>query len=213
MPTDKFSSVIQLHSQGYRNPEISRRVPCCPRYVSYCLRKAGKTFNLARTRINHEYLDWPYIKCPECNTARHEADFKYGTRRVSSSICKSCRVSKHSLAKKKTLKAYLNERRRTIAVRCRKAGLPFDIPVGFLDNLYVKQEGLCFYTSRPLSWGGPLSQNSLSIDKVVPRLGYVSGNVVLCTAKANSVKSNITLEELLEWIPSWHQKLKDSGIV
>jgi len=40
------------------------------------------------------------------------------------------------------------------------------------------------------------SNNSPSIDKFIPELGYVKGNVWIVSAKANRLKSNLNKEEL-----------------
>lgn len=40
------------------------------------------------------------------------------------------------------------------------------------------------------------NEDSPSIDKVIPELGYVRGNVWVISNKANRIKNNATLEEL-----------------
>lgn len=39
--------------------------------------------------------------------------------------------------------------------------------------------------------------NSPTLDRIVPELGYVRGNVRVISARANQIKSNATPEELL----------------
>ena len=53
---------------------------------------------------------------------------------------------------------------------------------------------------------GP-SPHSLSIDRIIPQLGYTPGNVVLCTNRANMVKSDLTLAEIKQWLPSWYTRI------
>lgn len=49
----------------------------------------------------------------------------------------------------------------------------------------------------PLFVGGSGGgDNSASIDRVRPELGYVPGNVVVMSLKANRIKNNATAEEL-----------------
>lgn len=38
--------------------------------------------------------------------------------------------------------------------------------------------------------------NSPSLDKIVPELGYVKGNIVVVSLRANQIKSDATIEEL-----------------
>ena len=57
--------------------------------------------------------------------------------------------------------------------------------------------------------------NQLSVDRIIPELGYIKGNIVLCTQKVNLVKNNLTLREMSEWTPGWYgrviQKFEDDG--
>lgn len=41
-----------------------------------------------------------------------------------------------------------------------------------------------------------IQNDSPTIDKIIPNLGYVKGNVWVISAKANRMKSNATVEEL-----------------
>ena len=50
---------------------------------------------------------------------------------------------------------------------------------------------------------GKRSDNSPSLDKFIPEIGYVLGNIHVISAKANQLKSNGTIEEvtlLLKWM-------------
>jgi hypothetical protein len=48
----------------------------------------------------------------------------------------------------------------------------------------------------------------MSIDRVYGDKGYAPGNIVLCSRRANVIKSNLTLNELRRWIPSWYAKVQ-----
>ena len=52
---------------------------------------------------------------------------------------------------------------------------------------------------------GGNSAYSASIDKIIPELGYVAGNVAVISARANTIKNNATLDEIMkvyEWMNS-----------
>jgi hypothetical protein len=56
---------------------------------------------------------------------------------------------------------------------------------------------MCPALRIPLVWGGEGGRsNSPSLDKKVPALGYVRGNVAFMSNKANQIKSNATTEEV-----------------
>lgn len=77
--------------------------------------------------------------------------------------------------------------------RSKKFGLPFN-----LDLSDISIPDVCPVLGIPIIIGssvGP-SNNSPSLDKVVPSLGYVKGNVSIISWRANRLKSDATLEEL-----------------
>jgi hypothetical protein len=57
-----------------------------------------------------------------------------------------------------------------------------------------------------LDWSkanGQVRDNTSSLDKIIPELGYVKGNVQWLSQKANTMKSNATrteLENFAQWI-------------
>lgn len=85
--------------------------------------------------------------------------------------------------------------------RARKKGIPFDITV---EDIVIPEN--CPILGIPLTrnlgnHGG--TSSSASLDKIIPELGYVKGNVQVISLLANNMKSNATKEQLLlfaEWI-------------
>ena len=55
------------------------------------------------------------------------------------------------------------------------------------------------------SGGAAQGPNSPSLDRIDPDLGYVRGNVKVISARANSIKSNATPEELLR-VAAYYQE-------
>ena len=53
--------------------------------------------------------------------------------------------------------------------------------------------GLPLYSTLGKKGGGP---NSPSLDRIEPALGYVPGNIVVISNRANRLKSDATIEEL-----------------
>ena len=100
-------------------------------------------------------------------------------------------------------------RDRVNRLRIRASGIVCDLVVDDLTALYRSQNGLCFYTDVPMEIqkGNGKNRHSVSIDKIVPDLGYIRGNVVLCTYRSNAIKRDITLDEMREWMPSWHRRV------
>ena len=76
--------------------------------------------------------------------------------------------------------------------RAKQKGLPFNLEVG--DVLVPT---LCPALGIPLAIGsGMCSDNSPSIDRVIPELGYVKGNINVISRRANRIKNDATPDEL-----------------
>lgn len=76
--------------------------------------------------------------------------------------------------------------------RAKKYGIPFNISVEdiFIPNLCPVLGIRLFKGDKVLHDGSP------TLDRIVPEKGYVKGNVVVISHKANRIKNNGTLEEL-----------------
>lgn len=78
--------------------------------------------------------------------------------------------------------------------RAKRLEIPFSIDI---SDIVVPD--VCPVLGIPLEWGvgrGRMNDHSPSLDRVVPELGYVPGNVVVISWLANRLKNNATLEQL-----------------
>lgn len=95
--------------------------------------------------------------------------------------------------KKKEKKKYLL---RSAKQRASKQGIPFDITISDFDiPEYCPLLNIKLVKHIGDRQGGTY-EDSPSIDKIIPELGYVRGNVWVVSNKANRIKNNATLEEL-----------------
>jgi len=105
--------------------------------------------------------------------------------------------------KKETLRGYVHERFMSIRKRAADKNLPFDLDVEYLLEIWVTK---CPALGIDLDWSkanGQVRDNTPSLDKIIPELGYVKGNVQWLSQKANTMKSNATrteLENFAQWI-------------
>ena len=83
--------------------------------------------------------------------------------------------------------------------RAKDKGIPFDIDVA--DVIIPSQ---CPVLGVALVQGkGKVCQSSPTIDRIIPELGYVKGNVQVISHLANAMKQNATKEQLIkfaEWV-------------
>jgi len=56
---------------------------------------------------------------------------------------------------------------------------------------------------------GKVSDNSYSLDRIDPSKGYVKGNVEVISHRANTLKSNATIEELEKVIQYMRKQMGD----
>lgn len=77
----------------------------------------------------------------------------------------------------------------------RAVGIAFDLTI---SDLYPLPE-TCPVLGIPLHYGTGSSgaaDNAMSIDRIDPNLGYVKGNIVLVSQRANRIKNDSTVDEL-----------------
>jgi hypothetical protein len=85
--------------------------------------------------------------------------------------------------------------------RAKRQGLPFDLEK---SDLVIPE--FCPVLGMPLvcnAGSGAAKQNSPSLDKIVPELGYVKGNIQIISYLANVMKHDATPEQLImfaEWV-------------
>lgn len=89
--------------------------------------------------------------------------------------------------------------------RAKKKGVPFDIGA---DDLKIPK--VCPVLGIEIGVNdGKCKDSSLSLDRIIPEAGYIKGNVAIISHKANTIKSNATIEDIenvLEYMKSHEKK-------
>ena len=76
--------------------------------------------------------------------------------------------------------------------RARRLGVPFDLTVEDIESYNT-----CPVFGFKMERGGIKNINtSPSVDRIIPELGYVKGNIQVISNKANTMKQDATIEEL-----------------
>ena len=123
-----------------------------------------------------------------------------------SSECRSCFRERSSRNQKKRHHAggidyHLAYIARAMRQRARKHKIAYDIDRDFLQLLLESQRGLCAISRIPLTFikgSGHISTNA-SIDRIDPKQGYSKDNVQLLAFQVNTMKSNLSVEQLVFW--------------
>lgn len=204
--------IIKLHKDGLSNRDIGRRLnihhKTVAKYLSENnLRSLGYKNKLSEFDGRFEY------KCTKCLKILDREMFLLGRKdrryEYRFTYCKDCRKKQLYLNLNKNINKFLADKFNRLKLRAKNSNIEFNLDKQFLFDLYIKQKGKCFYTDIEMNWGvgKGTSRNSLSIDRIIYTKGYTKDNIVLCINRVNTIKSDMNLEELKEWIPKWYEKL------
>lgn len=160
-------------------------------------------------------------KCTKCNQEKNNIDFHKCSVNKDGLYkwCKTCKIeydrnyrksdkvqtyykSKEYREKKKL---YEYERRINspeiimytwVKNRAKRKNLPFNLEISDIiipDKCPLLEIPIFM---KPYKQKGSFCPNSPSIDKIIPKLGYIKGNIMIISMKANIMKSNASIEEL-----------------
>jgi hypothetical protein len=109
----------------------------------------------------------------------------------------------------KTKRGHLSQYLAQAKYRVKGKNIPFNIDLDFLESITTE---CCPVFGFKFNWGrdgSGHSPNKPSLDRIIPELGYIKGNVVFISSLANTIKSNATEKELYA-IADWlHDKRKE----
>jgi signal recognition particle GTPase len=100
-----------------------------------------------------------------------------------------------------------------IRYRANEKNLPYDLDADYLKSIWPEDNkcpalGLEF--SKP---GEGLKENSSSLDRLVPELGYVKGNVAIVSMLANQIMSNATPDQVIAVGYFFKNKLEEKNVI
>lgn len=179
--------------------EESRKVdPTITRECTQCGETKNATHFYWRRDGKHARLT---SRCRECR----KLNYKENPQRCRERSKKHYWINKEAIQQGLKEKYILQPERRLLTFarkRAKDKGLPFDLSVGDITIPAV-----CPVLGIPLfpneQTVGP---NSPTIDRIVGELGYVRGNVVVVSFRANTIKNDATLDDLRRII-AFYEKL------
>lgn len=110
-----------------------------------------------------------------------------GGRQSSCKRCTSAARKKRMIVPDKRNAALLSR----IRSNCRKFQIPFDLE---LADMHIPD--VCPVLGIPLSLTSTHRDNWPSVDRIIPELGYIKGNVRIISYRANRIKNDATVQEL-----------------
>lgn len=91
------------------------------------------------------------------------------------------------------MKSTVQKKRNCLRANAKKRGIKFSLSAEDVRQLLTQTR--CYYTGVLFSLDHANARHS-SVDRVDPALGYVKGNVVMCTVRVNAAKSDLTPIEI-----------------
>lgn len=164
--------------------------------------------------------------CNKCETTKPTSDF-YADPQHSSGFrphCRSCDNAR-SKAYRDRNKERMTQLKRNLKhanpikyllihakSRCKHLGdrIPFTLTpddVTYVTHCPILGVELDYCSTK--SKRGQVADNVASLDRIIPELGYVPGNVNIISWRANKLKSNITLDEMQAFVNYYSSLLSE----
>lgn len=209
--------ILSLYNSGeYSNRQIGRKLNISRDIIASHLRKEGlrsRWFQINKLQMVDENAI-----CKKCNKPKPIEQFQYGRRfkahEYKFAYCNECRKKQGYLRLNNDVGKFLSDRYQRMKRRAKmspKNRAPRLLTISKEDfiNQYFEQKGKCFYTDEVMrvKIGEGKSWSALSIDKIIPELGYIKCNIVFCTMKVNAAKFNFSLLEMKKWMPKWYKRI------
>lgn len=175
-------------------------------YAAY--RKANKLkrreYDKTRYQLNREEIITNAIARQKANKKAHNEYVAQYAERNPDMIHKAQR---NYLKNHKGTIPYIQRNMLTRAKRRANAGTyPFDITIEDIQSVWP-MDGKCPVLGIDLDLSGVDLQRTASLDKINPRLGYVKGNILVVSFRANSIKKDSTLEEMRMLLTFYENKI------
>lgn len=173
---------------------------------------------LKKPKYIDEYENGAIIKrqCRACEKIKDVQEF-YKSRKTYKRICKCCRnikrneifknltpeqLVKHHEQEKNRLKKYRgNSKIKALCVSAKRRAKEQNVPFNITCEDIIIPEKCPILNIKLQTAIGLATDQSPSLDKIIPKLGYIKGNIKVISRRANRIKDNGSAEE--------HEKIAD----
>lgn len=199
--------ILNLHAQGDLNIKIAQELGVSETTIGKYLKKSGLKTNFPHDPI--QCRDGRYL-CDECSQWLSVEQFELGcSSKPRRACCKKCRSKQAHVRHEQTYQSYIAGVRNKAKYRAKKKSIPFNVSTEYLIRLWDLQKGCCFLTDQKMLLQNSDRRLSGSIDRIIPFLGYIPGNLIWLVNRVNMMKSDVTLEEMSLWMPFWFERIRN----
>jgi hypothetical protein len=209
---NKIKEILRLNDENIFDAQIARMIEISYNSVKNILEKNGRKSNLVQHTI--DLISESEARCFKCKTIQSIKNFclihKGSLYECRTSICNSCRKNRNYNMLNSDLEKYLTYRYRSLKRTAKERNIELNFSKKNFIEQYTSQSGKCFYSDEEMICeigNGKQNRNVLSVDRVDTNKGYIYGNVVFCTYRINSIKNDLSLEEIKKWIPDWYTRI------
>jgi len=93
--------------------------------------------------------------------------------------------------------------------RANKKNLFFYITKDYIKSIFPKDRKCPLLRIEMVSNKNIAKDNSISLDRIIPSLGYIKNNVIWISYRANRIKNNLTLDEMKLLLKNWKRILEE----
>lgn len=183
--------------RAYKNGRDYRCKPC-----ANAAQKRWRDANLERVALRAKEAR---AKHPE----RYKAWNEISRQRMKAADPDYVRRQAEARRAKDPIKVWAVAVKNQARMRAKRKGLPFDIDVAYVLSLVTPT---CPIFGTPLEYWSRGTKgfydNSASLDRMIPENGYVRGNLVVISLRANMIKKDATLTELMQIVQFYVGKLR-----
>jgi hypothetical protein len=173
-------------------------------YATYCAEcdstRSKKYHAVTKANLVNKVHDYTGTKtCCRCKQDKPKIEF-YKTQSSHSGVAPWCREC--DIQSKYAVQSQLNEIVSRAKSRAKELNLPFNITKEYILTLFDDiNNPTCPALGIPMRWReyGVKKDNymdSPSLDRLIPELGYVVGNVAVISLHANMIKTNATYQDI-----------------
>lgn len=149
------------------------------------------------------------LKCSSCKEYKDENDF-YGSksapnRNYREYSCKECHYKRKKSAKLKKgedLNSYIKGIINKTKSRAKEKSLEYNLNEVYLLDKFKEQDGKCALTNITMTYflgGKGKIHTNISADRIDSSKGYIKGNIQLVCHIINIMKTDLTMEELINY--------------
>ena len=196
-------------------PRTGRHIYC----AEDCIQSGYK-----RTTVS--FSDNPTRICKRCNEEKHFKEFRKlqkkkrtgWTAKDGSQRTSHCKICERINAADRYRKNGIHQRYNSLRNTAKKKNIVFEISKEYLAKLFEEapdkcpifgtEFGIVKYSPGNKDNIGDFRNNSYSIDRIVPELGYIEGNLIIVSDLANRIKNNATPDQIIQ-VGKFYKKLQE----